>query len=900
MNKFAALLRSLWSGLRHPARLDAEMNDEMRFRIEMETARLMQQHGLDEVEARRQASIAFGGIEKYRGAGRDALKLSWLRGLDTDLRLGLRMLRKNPGLTVIGTLALSLAIGAGAAYLEFVNDLYRPSLPFANGDRLVGIVNRDLQSGAVEDRVGWDFVGWREALTSLDSIGAYAVMDRNLITDDGRSELVKGVEITPSAFEMLRVPPALGRPLVANDAAAGAPPVAVIGYDLWRARFAGDNAVIGRTVKLGAATHTIVGVMPQGFGFPIYQDLWVPFKIQDAAAAPRTGAPIKVFGTLAPGRRLSEAQAELSAIGLRASSAYPQTHQYLRPEVRSYVTSLWVAQSDGEIGRTILYAANIFFIGLLGVCGANMATLVFARTATRANEINVRTALGASRARIAGQLFAEALVLCSLAAAVGLLVAYYGLIWVKRTVFVAQGIRPMFWWNDQLSPETIVYAIALAVIGALIIGVVPAWKATGTQVQDGLKQSKTVASGLKFGGMWTGVIVTQVGLTVIFLCIVGALAWGVLAGTSGVKQLAFAGDQYLSVRLGIDGDATADAALRGRFRDTFDELRRRLLAEPGVRAVTFASNLPGTAGRALHIQIDGIAEQAGPAGGPHIRTSSIDVALPQAFGVPIVSGRGFTPGDTGENRHVAIVDETFVRRVFNGRDPVGIQVRQVAEEGQPAGPWLEVVGVVRDLTRDPNKTSEDAFLYTPIEAGAAFPLSAAIHFSGDPTSIGARLRAIAADVDPTVRIDQVQTLAQIAAVDGIAINFFVRVGAGIAIIALMLSTAGVYALLSFTVARRTPEIAIRLALGANARRVVLSTFSRALLQVGLGVLAGCLPGAAIVASIEPEVLSGSQINVAVMTALAVIAFMIVVTIGACFAPARRALRIQPADALKAM
>jgi predicted permease len=879
--------------------MDAEMNEEMRFHIEMETTRLMQERGLDAVEAHRQAAIAFGGIEKFRGAGRDALRLTWLRGLDTDLRLGLRMLRKNPGLTVIGTLALSLAIGAGAAYLEFVNDLYRPTLPFANGDRLVGLVNRDLQSGNVEDRVTWDFVSWRDSLKSLDSIGAYQVMDRNLITDDGRSELVKGVEITPSAFQMLRVPPALGRPLIESDASQGAASVAVIGYDLWQARFAGDSGVIGRTIKLGTATHTIVGVMPRGFGFPIYQDLWVPLKIHSAAVAPLAGAPIKVFGMLAPQMRLSDAQAELTAAAQRASTSDPQTHRHLRAEVKPYVTSLWLAQSDGEVARTILYAANLFFVALLGVCGANMATLVFARTATRANEINVRTALGASRMRIAGQLFAEALVLCSLAAGVGLLVAYYGLIWVKRAVFVAQGIRPMFWWNDQLSPVTIIYAVALAVVGALIIGVLPAWKATGTQVQDGLKQSKTVASGLKFGGMWTGVIVTQVGLTVIFLCIVGALGWGVLSGTSGVRQLAFPGEQYLSVRLGADGDVTADAAFRSRFHDRFDELRRRLLAEPGVSAVTFASQLPGTSGRELHIQVDGIAEQNGPAGGPHIRTSSIDVTLPQAFGLPIVSGRGFSAADTGDNRHVAIVDQTFVREVMNGRDPVGVQVRQVADEGKPAGPWLEIIGVVQDMTRDANKTSDDAFLYQPIEAGATFPLSMAVHIGGDATTIGARLRTIAAGVDPTLRIDQVQTLAQVASMDRIAVDFFVRIGAGIAIIALMLSTAGVYALLSFTVARRTPEIAIRLALGANARRVVLSTFSRALLQVGLGVVVGCIPGAAIVGSLEAGALSGSQLNVAIGTALGVIAFMAVVTIAACYAPARRAMRIQPADALKA-
>ena len=897
MHHLFAYLRSFVNGLRRPSQLDADMNDEMRFHIDMEAQRL-QRSGLGPDEARRQAAVAFGGIEKYRGAGRDALGLTWLRGLSTDLKLGTRMLKKYPGLTIIGVLALSLAIGAGAAYLEFVNDLYRPTLPFADGDRLVGIQNRDTKTGVVDDRASWDFLAWRDSLKSLDDIGAYSALDRNLITEDGRAEIVKGVEISASAFRMLRVPPMMGRPIIASDEQESAAPVAVIGYDLWQARFAGDAGVIGRTIRLGTATHTIVGIMPPGFAFPISHDLWAALRLNHTYQR-REGAPIKIFGMLAPGVRLSEAQAELTTAGQRAAADFPDTHQYLRPQVNSYVSSLWVAQSDGEAAAYVLYAFNLFFIGLLGVCGANIATLVFARTATRANEINVRTALGASRARIAGQLFAEALVLCSIGAGVGLLTAYYGLIWVKRTVFVAQGLRPMFWLNDQLSLETLIYAAALALIGAFIVGVVPAWKATGQQVQDGLKQASGVRSGLKFGGVWTCVIVTQVGLTVIFLCIVGSLAWGVYSGNAGASKLAFAGQQFIAVRVGMDGDATADQAFRNRFRATYEELERRLLTEPGVTGVTFASRLPGMGSRELHIEVDGMAAHTGPEGGPRIRTAGIDVNLPRTLGTPIVSGRGFTLADTGDNRHVAIVDETFVRYVLGGQEAIGRLVRQVAEDDQPAGPWLEIVGVVHDLTVEKGTSDENAFLYQPLVAGAAFPLNVAVHASGDPATVMSRLRAIAATIDPTLRLDNIQTLDQLAAADRIAMDFFVRVGAGIAVVALMLSTAGIYALMSFTVARRTPEIAIRLALGANGNRVVLATFSRALLQVLLGVLAGCIPGGALVSMIEPGMLNGTQLWVTLGTCACVIVFMSTVTVLSCLGPARRALRIQPTDALKA-
>jgi len=301
----------------------------------------------------------------------------------------------------------------------------------------------------------------------------------------------------------------------------------------------------------------------------------------------------------------------------------------------------------------------------------------------------------------------------------------------------------------------------------------------------------------------------------------------------------------------------------------------------------------------LHIQVDGMAEHGGPNGGPRIRTARIDVNLPRTLGTPIVSGRAFTLADTGENRHVAIVDETFVRHVLGGQDAVGRLVRQVAEDDQPAAPWLEIVGVVHDLTVGKSGSVENAFLYQPLVAGDVFPLNVAIHANGDPATVMARLRAIGATIDPTMRIDNLQSFDQLAGADRIAMDFFVRVGAGIAVIALMLSTAGVYALMSFTVARRTPEIAIRLALGANANRVVAATFSRALLQVLLGVLLGCIPGGAVVSMIEPEMLNGSQLWVTVGTCACVIAFMIGVTVLACIGPARRAMRIQPTDALKA-
>ena len=464
MRRLFAALRALWRGLRRPSQVDADMSDEMRFHIDMETERLTRR-GLDSDEASRQAAIAFGGVEKYRGAGRDAFGFTWMRGMSVDFKLGVRMLRKYPGLTAVALFALSLAIGAGAAYREFVNDLLHGTLPFADADRIVGIQVWDQESGDPDPKQTANFVAWRDSLRSIEALAAYRALDRNLITEDGRAEPVRGVEISAAAFQIAQVPPLLGRPLQPEDERAGAAPVVVIGYDLWTARLGSDPDVIGKSVRLGKSGYTIVGVMPTNFGLPSRHSLWVPLQLSEGFYPRREGPPTRMFGKLAPGVTISTAQAELTALADRAAADFPATDRLLKPVVLPYVESLWSAVEDSRMQTLVLYSANVLFIALLALCGANIATLVFARTATRDVEISVRTALGASRARIAGQLFAEALVLSSLAAIVGLAIGAYTLRWVKGVVTAGMGSL-MFWWNDRIGLDTVLYAAALAVFAA--------------------------------------------------------------------------------------------------------------------------------------------------------------------------------------------------------------------------------------------------------------------------------------------------------------------------------------------------------------------------------------------------------------------------------------------------
>ena len=918
MRSWKALVRSYWHGLRKPAQLDSDMADEMRFHIEMEAQRLMQTRGLAAGEARRQAAIAFGGVEKYRGAARDALRFSWARGMSTDVKLGVRMLRKSPGLTAVALFALSLAIGAGAAYLEFVNDLLHGKLPFPDADRIVGIINWDQQAGVPENRSTFDFVAWKGNLHALDEIGAYRDFTRNLVAAAGRGphdadfaswgggtgEPVRGAEISASAFRLAGVPPLLGRPLIEADERASAPPVVVLGHDVWVNRLGSDRDVIGRTVRIGNTPHTVVGIMPESFGFPISHSAWVPLKLNEANYPRRAGAAIRFFGRLAPGVELAAAQSELTAVSRRIAADYPDTHRHLHPVIDDYVASLWSSQQENRLQRILMYAANFFFLGLLALCGANIATLVFARIATRDVEISVRTALGASRARIVGQLFAEALVLSVIAAAIGLLVASNGLQWVRHTVTVAQGNRMMFWWNDRLSPETYVYAAILAVGAAVIVGVIPALKATGPNLQQRLKYATGgAAAGLKFGGVWTGVIVMQVSLTVIFLAIVGIMAWGIYFGNAGDREVNYPSFEYVGVRLTLDRDPPASAAdagvdderFRARFRTLHREFAERLATEPGVTGVTYAAHLPATQLGEMQLELDG-RERAEDT--PHVQTSRVAVNFFETFQAPIIAGRPFSAADLAPGQNVAIVDQTFVRQALGGRDPIGRRLREPARNGAAAGPWIEIVGVVRDLTVDINKNMYDSVVYRPAAAEAVHPIRIAVHAKNNPTAMLSRLRVIAAEVDPSMRLDMVMTLDKAGAVDRVALDFFLRLLASIGGVALVLATAGAYALMSFTVARRTSEIGIRLALGANPRRIMLSTFGRALLQITAGLVAGGIPAFALAANLAPEIAVGGGPLLAMWVCAGVALFISVVMALACAIPARRALRIQPIETLK--
>lgn len=394
--------------------------------------------------------LRFGGREerdRLARAGRLGAGISWL-----DVKLGVRMVAKYPGLSLVSVLGMAVAIAIGAGVFGVITAILDPTLPLPGGDGIVAIQNNRADNPGNPDRqVLHDLVEWRSELTTVRDLGAFRLISRNLIiegpkTDHG-TDLIEIAEMSAAGFRVAGIPPLLGRPLLEDDERAGAPPALVIGYDEWQRRFRADADIIGRTVRLGETMHTVVGVMPDGFRFPINHGFWVPLRLDITKYARGDGPWMEVFGRLADGVTLEQARVQLTAIGDRMAAAYADTHEHLRPAILPYAHPQF--DVDNPAIAWLMYTVQLGVSLLLVLIAANVAVLVYARTATRTGEIAVRTALGASRARVVAQLFVEALVLSLAAAACGLILAGVGLGWLERLVTQQSGPLP-FWFDLEI------------------------------------------------------------------------------------------------------------------------------------------------------------------------------------------------------------------------------------------------------------------------------------------------------------------------------------------------------------------------------------------------------------------------------------------------------------------
>jgi predicted permease len=883
-----ARLRSLIHAAAHRDDVEAEIRAEFEHHLEMRTAALVRT-GLSQDEAANQARREFGHIDTYRAAARasrgfrllDSIRFSWL-----DVTLALRLLVKHPLLSLAAVFALAVGIPVGIAPSHLAKAIEAP-LPGDRENRVRAIRLWNPATSAVDVTGYQAFAFWKTNLQSFSTMAAFRTSSYNVASEDGRAASVAGAELSPAAFSILRAQPPLGRALAETDAERGAHPVVVLGHDLWKSRFGSDPLILGRSVRIGRETRSVVGVMPAGFRFPANEQLWLPLlSPSDGGLA---ASPVRIIGRLADGVSAEQAQAELAARGLPLFANEPESRTRLRPEVVPFGL-LYLGLQRGGFDAQLEYrfVQLLSFVLLLVACG-NVAMLVFARTATRFREMAIRTALGASRARIVSQIFVETLVLAVVAAGVGVAFIGWGLGHVNLAAIAGESALP-YWLSLDITGGDLLRALLFAAISATVAGVVPAIRITGKAVHQNIRAK----SGVRFGQVTGALIVADVAISVAAIGFALAITDRASVGESDQ----FAGvpaAEYLAVQFRMPNDGSSNVSAE-RTAAAQRALVANLQAEPGVSSVAVGSALPRMEHQSAPFEVDGV-DRSPNAPPQWVRTAKVDVGFFEALGHHVVAGRDFTRVDADSGRRVAIVNTAFVARELGGKDFIGRRVRFPSREGgDPV--WYEIVGVVGHLGVNMVNAEKGAAVYLPASPGSINPLWLGIHANVSPLGIAPRVRQIATRVAPDLVIGELTVLSDVHQGDwylivGVAVGLLVLVGVLVA-----LAASGIYAMLSLSVSERTREIGIRTALGAQRHAVVLMILRRSLVQIGIGAMLG-LPIAARVVHLTVGSTAGQSPVMSVLLTLGLAAgLVLVVGVISCTIPTRRVLAVEASEAMR--
>lgn len=889
LNTIAARLR----GFLRPGDHESDFDQEIAAHLAMAEEDGLRR-GLTAEEARRAARVQFGGITQLRESARAAWGLPWLDTFALDARLGLRMLRRSWGLALAGGLAMTIVITIAAVVFVFLDQFMgRTAPPLDEGERVVALQSWDAEAHRRRETSRRDLERWSATLQSVEDLGGFQTIERRLTGGSSPTEWVRVAEISASGFQLARVQPLFGRWIAEADEHVAAVPVVVIGYDVWRSRFESARTIIGQTVRLGEITHTVVGVMPEGFAFPVNHRYWTPLR-SDPTGSLKPAPEGAVFARLAPGVSLDGAQAELTTIGLLPPATGPTSGDERRPRVVPYTFAFTDDVEVGELAwrqRIILLLVTLL---LVPPC-LNIAILIYARTVTRQEEFAARFALGASRSRIVTQLCVEVLMLSSVAGALALVVTRPILTQIGTIIrrFPELGGSLPFWVDFGFSWRAALFVAGLSVLAALMAGLVPALQATGRFLPNALR-SLGSRTGIPLGATWTALIVAQVGLALAGLPATMELAWGHLR--PAVLGPGFAAEEFVTARLGVDSPSvpTADAdlpAFASRVRSLQADLARQIEAVPGVSALTFAAALPG-AEPLTFVEMDEEAPGS-PRVRRYVRANQVDRAFFEVFDIPVLAGRTLDGRDFSAVA-TAVVDQTFVRQVLGDGNAIGRRVRPVPAPGSEHGRWYEIVGIVSDR---PANTSQGRMYVSapPGERGAPSPIQLALHGGPDPVAMSRRLQEMGTNLDPILRLDEVRRLDEVYGETQMSNNLTSYALAIVMLSVIVLSAAGLYALMSFTVTQRRREIGIRTALGARPRRLLASIFARALWQVAAGVAVGATVALFLHHKMNIEVEGGWHIP-----GILPVAALFIMTIGllAAAGPARRAVRVDPTEALR--
>jgi predicted permease len=796
-----------------------------------------------------------------------------------DIRYGLRMLAKNPGFTSIAVLTLALGIGANTAIYTAVDRILLRPLPYLHPESLVILWEDFSRIGFPRNNLSpADYLDWKKQNTVFEGIAATRYRSANLTTD-GPPEMVVGRGGTANMFPILGASALVGRTFTEEEDKAEAP-VVLISYKLWQRRFGGDAELIGRSIAMNGAQVTVIGVMPAWFSFPSRAtEYWVPANFTPQDLANRRSHFLGAVARLKPGVSLEQARAEMQTIAKRLEAEYPNTNANVGALVRPLRE-----QVVGDIQRPLLVLLAAAGFVLLIAC-SNLANLLLARATGRRREMAVRTALGASRKRLIRQILTESLLMSALGGVSGLLLARWGVAVLETLVPRAFPASPL-----ALDGQMLIFAAVIAVGTGILFGLPSALQGAGVSISEVLKQGGRAGTSRRSKMMRNVLVVTQVALALMLL--VGA---GLLLRTFARLRSVdpgFRPDHLLTMQAELPRQKYSTDSTRVEF---FDQVEQRIRALPGVQGVGFASDLPfSSEGDTNGFRIEGRPEPKSDAELDALYREVTNDYL-QTIGARLQQGRLFDSRDGASSLRVVIINETFAKGYWSGERPIGKRI-QVGKTG-PNEPWLTIVGVVADLRERGLLLAMKPGVYLPVKQIAQpDPSYLAIRTADDPLALVSAVREAIWKVDREQPVSDVRTMRNLMEGETGSQRQVMTLLGTFASLALLLSSLGIYGVLSYAVAQRTQEIGIRMALGAGRfdvlRMVVAEGLGVALIGISLG-LVGALALTRVMAGMLFEV---STTDPATFAAVAL--FLTTVAAAACYLPARRASRVSPTIALR--
>jgi predicted permease len=801
----------------------------------------------------------------------------------TDLRYGLRMLVKHPGLAAIAITALALGLGLTTTMWSITWGGILRGLPFEEADRILHLERARPSHGINSYGVPIsDFAAWREQQKSFEDLAAFSEGTVNLSGTEGKPERYEGGFVTAATFRLIRVRPVRGRLFTDQDDLPGAAPVAIIGWDVWQNRFGADPEIIGRTLKANGVTREIIGVMPKGFYFPTNAKLWLPREVNPLASPWGEGIQLEVMGRLRPGASRESALDEFTRICANLAKDHPKENEGVTPIIKPFTE-----EYIGKEPVIMLWTMMAAVFGVLLIACSNVANLLLARAATRTKEVAVRTALGASRWRIVSQLLTESLVLSAIGALLGT-----GIAWVGTRLFMnaIRDTEPPFWIDIKVDGVVLAFAAGITVLAALVSGVLPALQATGSNVQEVLKDESRGASSLRIGRFSRALVVAELALSGGLLVAAGFMIQSVVQLARFDYGVPIQG--VFTARVGLFESNYPDSASRIKFWNSLEE---RLRTMPGQSGAALMTVLPGFEGWRQSFALEGKSYPKEP-DYPSTRHVAVSPEWFSLFGVNPLEGRVLAQGDIGGNLPVAVVTQGFVRKHFEGASPLGRRFQIGGKDSKE--PWLTVVGVIPDVWYDgtDNDNVLRAVVFTPLAQGDYSFVSLAVATRGDPMSLAQPVQAMVSGIDPDQPIYFVRTLADAIQRNGWFYGVFGTLFMIFGGAALFLATVGVYGVMSFSVSRRTREIGVRMALGASARDVVGMFLKQGGIQALIGLSTGVLLAVFLAKGLT---LVMFQVNTRNWLMYAGVTLALGLTsLLATWLPARRAVHVDPNVALR--